>query len=90
MANDDLQIGDVWTDPKHRGRGIASFAIRQIVAAKAMRDRRIWYIVETDNSQSIRIVEKLGFVRAGTGTRTKRLGLCLLGQFVMDSSRPLG
>src|SRR2546427_4829121 len=89
MANDDLQVGDVWTDPEHRGRGIASFAVRQIVAAKARRGRRIWYIVEAGNASSIRIVEKLGFVRAGTGRRTRRFGLGLLGQFVMDSGHEL-
>jgi len=90
MANDDLQIGDVWTDPEYRGLGIASFAIRQIVVARARRGRRIWYVVEANNAPSIQIVEKVGFVRAGTGMRTKRFGVGVLGQFVMDANRPLG
>src|SRR5438552_1370872 len=50
MANDDLQIGDVWTDPEYRGLGIASFAIRQIVVARARRGRSIWYVVEANNA----------------------------------------
>ena len=85
MARDDLQIGDVWTDPAHRNLGIASFAIRWLSAAKARRGRRIWYVVEPGNAQSVRVVTKLGFVRAGSGTRTKRLGLAVLSRFVMDS-----
>jgi RimJ/RimL family protein N-acetyltransferase len=89
MAREDLQIGDVWTDPGHRNRGLASFAIQRLVQAKARRGRRIWYLVESGNAPSVRAVAKLGFVRAGTGTRTKRLGLAVFGQFVLDSTREL-
>ena len=89
MAMEDLQIGNVWTDPEHRNRGIASFALWQLVSAKARRGRLIWYVVEAGNEQSVRTVEKSGFVLAGTGARTKRLGLSVLGQFVMESGRGL-
>jgi ribosomal protein S18 acetylase RimI-like enzyme len=90
MAQDDLQIGDVWTDPGHRRRGIASFAIRQLVADKAKHGRRIWYVVEADNARSIQMVEGLGFVRVGIGTRTRRLRLSLFGQFVMNGAAESG
>ncbi len=89
MARKDLQIGDVWTDPQHRNRGLASFALYQLVGAKAGRGRRIWYVVEAGNAPSLRTVEKSGFVLVGTGARTKRLGLALLGQFVMESPQGL-
>jgi RimJ/RimL family protein N-acetyltransferase len=83
MAREDLQVGDVWTDPEHRNRGLASFALQELVGAKARRGPRVWYVVDAGNAPSIRSVEKSGFVLIGTGQRTKRLGLALLGQFVM-------
>ncbi len=89
MAREDLQIGDVWTDPEHRNRGLASFALRRLVDDKVRGGRRLWYVVEGDNAASIRTVEKCGFAVVGTGARTKRLGLSLLGQFVMESNREL-
>lgn len=87
MAREDVQVGDVWTDPAHRSRGLASFALQELVGATAGRGRRVWYVVEASNAPSIRTVEKSGFVLLGTGARTKRLGLALLGQFVMASPR---
>lgn len=89
MRREDLQVGDVWTDPEHRNRGLASFALRRLVDQKVRNGRRIWYVVEAENAASIRTVERCGFVLVGTGTRTKRLGLALLGHFVMESSRGL-
>ena len=89
MTKEDLQIGDVWTDPEHRNRGLASFALQELARAKAGQGRRIWYVVEPDNAASIRTVEKAGFALVGTGARTKRLGLSLLGQFVMAPGRTL-
>jgi GNAT superfamily N-acetyltransferase len=83
MAREDVQIGDVWTDPAHRNRGLASFALQQLVEATAGHDRRVWYVVEASNAASIRTVQKSGFALVGTGARTKRLGLALLGQFVL-------
>lgn len=90
MAREDLQVGDVWTHPAHRNRGLASFALQELVGAKARRGRRVWYVVDGGNAPSIRTVEKSGFVLIGTGARTKRLGLALLGQFVMASGHRPG
>ena len=87
MRREDLQVGDVWTAPEHRNRGLASFALQRLVDEKVRGGRRIWYVVEADNAASIRTAERCGFVLVGTGARTKRLGLALLGQFVMESSR---
>jgi RimJ/RimL family protein N-acetyltransferase len=90
MAKDDLQIGDVWTDPASRHRGLASFAIRQILCAKAKPGRSIWYVVESSNLPSVRMVEKLGFLRVGMGTRCRRPGLSFLDRFVMDQYETSG
>ena len=87
MAKEDLQIGDVWTDPHHRNRGLASFAVHELLREKAGPGRRIWYVVEPDNAASIRTIEKAGFALVGHGVRTNRLGLSLLGQFVMAPGR---
>src|SRR5262245_52693364 len=86
MATNDLQIGDVWTDPAHQNRGLASFAIEQILYAKAKPGRALWYVVDAGNFTSIRMVEKLGFLRVGVGRRSRRLGLSLLGQFLLEHS----
>jgi RimJ/RimL family protein N-acetyltransferase len=90
MAEDDLQIGDVWTDAANQNRGLASFAIQQILRAKAKPGRSIWYIVDAANLSSIRIVEKLGFLRVGVGARSKRPGFGLLDQFVIDRCEETG
>lgn len=92
MAPKDLQIGDTWTHPDHRGRGIAGFAIRRIVESRRQPGRRFWYICSEDNAPSIRAVEKAGFVRLGKGVRTSRFGLRVLGTFIMtepEVSSPL-
>jgi RimJ/RimL family protein N-acetyltransferase len=81
MRARDLQIGDTWTDPQDRGRGLATAAIDLILNRWAGRFDRMWYIVEDDNAASIRVIEKAGFALAGTGARTKRYGLRALGQF---------
>jgi RimJ/RimL family protein N-acetyltransferase len=84
MAKDDLQIGDTWTHPAHRRRGIAAFAIQEILAACARPRRAVWYLTEADNIASIRAAEKLGFVKVGEGTRQSRWGLRLLGYFALQ------
>jgi RimJ/RimL family protein N-acetyltransferase len=88
MNKDDLMIGSVWTDPQFRGRGLAAYAIQGIVRLKSKPGRFLWYITRKANLPSIRAAEKGGLVKVGEGTRTRRLGLRILGSFVMD--QPLG
>ena len=45
--------------------------------------RTFWYVVDEDNASSIRVAEKAGFRLVGSGLRTKRLGLRVLGRFVL-------
>ena len=84
MGKEDLQIGDTWTMPDYREKGLASFAIQKIVELYKKPGRRIWYVVEEDNIPSIRAVEKAGFVKYGVGTRRKRIGMALFGFFEMQ------
>lgn len=81
MAADDLQIGVVETWPSERGRGLAAHAIGAIVARYAKAERTFWYIVDRDNTPSIRAVEKAGFTRRGSVEKYRRLGLSVLGSY---------
>jgi len=84
MERADLQIGNIWTHPDHRCRGLAEFAIKQIIQTFDKPNRRFWYIVEKSNIVSINVIEKCHFHRFGEGTRSKRLNMRLLGSFVIQ------
>ena len=81
MKNNDLQIGDTFTDEKYRGKGIAAYAIQKIVELCKVDNRKFWYIVEENNKSSIRVIEKVGFNKIGCGERRKKFGLQLFGSF---------
>ncbi len=83
MGDADLQVGDTWTHEKYRGRGLAKLGLEAAMAAAG--ERQCWYLVEEHNLPSIRVAEKLGFNRVGTGARTSRL-VALLGSFVLQNS----
>lgn len=86
MKKGDIQVGDTWTDPALRGHGLATFALEHILRDPRTRNRRCWYVVEAENTASIRVVEKAGFILTGRGTRTRRFGLGVLGQFQLTES----
>jgi RimJ/RimL family protein N-acetyltransferase len=88
IADGDFQIGDTWTDPAHRARGLASFALQTIVTTLAKPGRRLWYVVEDINKPSIRVVEKAGFTLAAEGTWIKPWGLKLAGAYVIRRNYP--
>lgn len=79
MGENDLQIGDVWTDPSFRGRGIATIAIMNVLSEISKEDKTFWYVVEDTNKSSIKVVEKLGFQLVGYGKKFPRCGSFLLG-----------
>ncbi|HPJ07506.1 MAG TPA: GNAT family N-acetyltransferase [Deltaproteobacteria bacterium] len=87
MAQVDLQLGDLWTHPDYRSRGLATIAIKRVINEFASTGRRFWYVTDEDNSASIHVIEKAGFIRSGEGTRTKRLGVSLLGSYVLNEAR---
>lgn len=83
MANADLQVGDIWTHPQHRGRGLASKALRQILKKYARPNRTLWYVVEENNLPSIRLAETCGFNLIGLGERVPFAGLNFLGSYMI-------
>ena len=87
IADGDFQIGDTWTDPEYRGKGLALFAVRKIVRMLAKPGRRIWYVVESRNYPSIRVVEKAGFELVAEGLHLLPFGLTLAGSYVPQTQR---
>lgn len=85
MDPDDIHISDTWTDPDYRGRGIATFAARLIVA-RAEPTQTVWYATQKLNEPSLAVCRSLGMEPAGTATRTRRLGIRLFGSLVVQSS----
>ena len=85
MAPPDLQLGYTFTEPAHRGRGLATFAIAEAVRTLAQPGRRFWYLVETANQASVKAVERAGFKLAGEGRKHARLGLDLLGSYRLEA-----
>jgi|GEM_PF-1054492 len=83
VADDDFQIGDTWTDPTNRGRGLALFALRTIVATLARPERCLWYVVGATNAPSIRVAEKAQFTLMAEGTWVTPWGIKLAGAYVI-------
>ncbi|ACY12918.1 GNAT family N-acetyltransferase [Haliangium ochraceum] len=84
MAPDDLQIAATFTAPEARGQGLARAAVSALVARFRSPGRSFWYFADADNRASQRVIEQCGFRFAGEGVRTRRLGLAVLGQYVID------
>lgn len=81
MAAVDLQIGDTWTDPDFRGRGLAKAAIQLIHELWTGEFERMWYLVEEGNHASVNVIRTLGYELVGRGDRTAPYGIRLLGRF---------
>lgn len=84
MRPGDVQIAATHTAPEARGQGLARAAVSAIVARLRAPGRTIWYFADEDNVASLRVIEQCGFAYAGAGVRTRRHGLALLGQYVID------
>ena len=82
----DLQVGDTWTMESHRNRGLAAYALAQIVHELRRAGRGFWYVVEEHNLPSIRAVERAGFAKLACGRRCSRFGLRFLGFYSMNST----
>ena len=81
MQPDDLQVGDTWTHEEERGKGLATWALRFVVNANPKSGRHYWYLTEGSNYPSLQVAAKSGFRKIGTGVRTSRLGLRILGSY---------
>lgn len=82
MGEDDVQISSTWTDPKHRGRGLATFALSFLVQSYAEGARQFWYICREDNQASIGVCLRCGFQFHCLMRRTHPWGSLLFGRFV--------
>ncbi|MFZ1086543.1 MAG: GNAT family N-acetyltransferase [Terracidiphilus sp.] len=82
MAASDILVGGTWTDPKERGKGLATNALESITSDCFSGPRTCWYVVEAHNSASIRVAEKSGFTLSGTGIRTLPFRQSALGQYL--------
>ena len=88
MGNDDVQLGDLYTDSAYRGLGVAPAVMQEIVNNSSLVSRRarVWYLVEEGNSGSIRAAEKAGFSPFARGSRHGRFGFRIIGYFGIDDS----
>jgi RimJ/RimL family protein N-acetyltransferase len=82
MGDEDLQVGDTWTEPAWRGRGLARVALLEARHRAAAEGRCVWYVTDKDNTPSQRVAESCGFRMYGRGVRTSRWNLRALGAFV--------
>jgi RimJ/RimL family protein N-acetyltransferase len=86
MESQDLQVGDTWTSPEHRGKGLATWGLCEAIKVAQKSGGRVWYLVDDDNPASIRVCTKVGMRQVGTGRRTRRMGLRLFGAYVMEGN----
>lgn len=94
MGENDVQIGDTWTVPYHRGKGLAGFALQTLLGMFARPEVVVWYVVEAANLPSIRVAVNEGLVLAGYGRWVVPLRLTALGRYCLfkpvaiDSTQP--
>ncbi len=84
MAENDGQVGPVWTCPAARGRGLASAALFTILEMVGAGCPRVWWVCLTDNLPSNAVARRCGFLRLGEGRRVPWFGARILGRFVID------
>jgi RimJ/RimL family protein N-acetyltransferase len=80
MARNDLQIGHTWTAPTHRGQGLATAAIREVLDRTALPRRRIWYICDDSNATSAAVARAAGMHQLARAERRSR-GLKAFGYY---------
>lgn len=75
MKRDDAKLGKTWTDKPHRGKGLATFAVKQLVLPFKDTDMDFWWYCEEGNQASIGLAKKLGLRYVGSGCCKSRLGI---------------
>jgi ribosomal protein S18 acetylase RimI-like enzyme len=83
LEREDLEIEDTWTDPAHRGKGFAQFALCKVMRLQHRPGRRFWYVVDAANAPSIAIARKIGFEMVSEGKWHRPLGLNLASYYRM-------
>lgn len=91
MADDDLQIGALWTDPELRRIGVASAVMGEAHQRHGGGGARFWYLADEANGASQGLALVRGYRLVGTGRRTQPFGLSALGRFRLESpATPIG
>jgi len=75
MKKNDLQIGPIGTKKEHRRKGLAAYAIQEIIKSYKNPNKKIWYLTRKENIISGQVIEKFGFKAYGEGFRKGRLGI---------------
>lgn len=86
MAPEDIQVGNTLTLVEFRGRGLATFALREAARLLRCPGRNIWYVADKANVASCRVAKHAGLSLVATATRRDRLRSHLLGRYVLDKS----
>lgn len=84
MADGDLQLGRLWTNPAHRRKGLALAAINEAHRLFGGPGQRFWYVADARNLASAALAHAAGYDLVGSGRRTHPAGIRLLGRFTMD------
>lgn len=86
MEANDCMISSTWTHPDYRGQGLATAALMQAMRTYAKPGRRFYYCSRPANSASIAVCRKAGFFLVGSARRTRRMGIRMLGQLIIEST----
>ena len=81
MARADLQVGDTWTAPEERGKGLGKWALASAVCRCRARGTTLWYVCDEWNDASAAVASRVGFQCVGRGARNKWHGIDLFGHF---------
>ncbi len=73
MGKEDLQIGPIGTNSKHRRKGLANYTIGRILEFYREKDFNFWYVVRKENKISRHVIEKIGFQKYGEGFKRKKI-----------------
>ena len=74
MRKNDVQIGNTFTSPKFRGKGLATIAIQNILINLPLDyDLNVWYLVEDSNFSSVKVIEYFSFDCVGKGDKEKSI-----------------
>jgi ribosomal protein S18 acetylase RimI-like enzyme len=78
MKNDELRVVEIMLLPEHRGKGIGSKLIRDLLLRAERAQLPLRLSVDVGNTAAIRLYEKLGFRRIGSDETRHFMEVALL------------
>jgi RimJ/RimL family protein N-acetyltransferase len=81
MEWQDLQIGDVWTDPAVRGQGLALLGVSLALALAGRMGAPVWYVTVAEHQASAALARRAGLMPAGHGHRSRPFSLRAVGRY---------